>query len=252
MKVLLKKVIKLSRSEITYFMHKPRRILFDHVPKCAGTTITEYLLQNYSWRVAFLMHGGQPTESVKKFQSLPQDRRYSYSLISGHLAHELLDYVHPETIKCTLLREPVDRIVSHYFYVKRRKEHYLHDQIVQSNMQLEDYASSAHSIELRNYYTTHFTGMSIEEAENQPEESVKRAADVILKKYDIVGFQDDVPSFLHRLRDAAYLQKPYENSVENKTSGRIGVREISDTAREAISRTNFLDIELYKALRSEK
>jgi len=243
-------MVKSVPNELAYRINKPRRVLFDHLPKCAGSTITEYLEMHYPRRFVFKTNGWPPSESVKAFQSLPEGSRHRYHLVTGHLTHELLDYVHPDTITFTIFREPVDRIVSHYFFVKQDKQHHLHDRVMKSSIQLEDYASSGLSPELRNWYTTHFTGLSIEEVEMEPGESVRRAAQVISERYDIVGFQDDLPAVMHNLSYAAHLYKPFDNQVRNKTIKRIGLGEVPENVRKAIAEVNFLDVKLYALLKA--
>jgi len=187
--------------------------------------------------------------SVKEFQSLPQALRYSYHLIFGHNANELLDFIHPDTITLTVLRDPIDRIVSHYFYVKQEKRHYLHERVMKSNIQLEDYVSYGLSTELRNWYTTYFTGLSIEEAETEAEESVRRAAEVILGRYDIIGFQDDLSAVMIKLRNAAKLSKPFDAQVRYLASRRISLQEVPKNIIKTISEVNFLDVKFYALLK---
>ena len=55
-----------------------------------------------------------------------------------------------ETTYITVLRDPVDRIASHYYYAKRYPTHYLHKEITGRNMSLQDYASARLSDELDN------------------------------------------------------------------------------------------------------
>ena len=252
MKTLLNKVLRVVHGEYAYRAHKPQRVLFDHLPKCAGTTVTEYLLMHYSRPHIFRTDGSRPDESVYEFRSLPQSARYRYHLIIGHLANELMDYVHPDTITLTTFRDPVDRIISHYFFVKQNKKHYLHKAVVGSNMQLEDYATSMLSPELRNWYTTHFTGLSIDDVEQDPEGAVRFAADAIAERYDIVGFQDTLPSVMRQLRTSAGLLKPFANKVQNKTTRRPGFAEVPASVRKTIADINFVDVMLYDLLKERE
>jgi hypothetical protein len=120
---------------------------------------------------------------------------------------------------------------------------------VESNIQLEEYASSKLSAELRNWYTTHFTGLSVKDVEMEPEESVRRAVQVISKRYDIVGFQDDLPTVAHKLRKAAHLYRPFDNRVL-KAGKRIGLNEVPENVRITIAEVNFLDVKLYALLKA--
>ena len=49
--------------------------------------------------------------------------RHKYDLIAGIQAQQLIDYAHPECLKISILREPVDRIISHYYFVCQATAH---------------------------------------------------------------------------------------------------------------------------------
>jgi len=227
---------------------RPKKILFDHLPKCGGSALNAYLKAHYPRRRTFATDGYTPIVSVDEFKKLPERKRYSYDLVKGHLAHELLDFVHPECVKVTVLREPVERIVSHYYYAKRNPAHYLHGKIHDSDMGLEEYASSDLSGELRNWYTTHYSGMTAEDAESCPEESVANAFEVV-NRYDVVGFLDNFPTFAETLRSLANLRCEYQNVKVNATEDRPALDRVDPAALATIQQVNHLDIALYQKIR---
>ena len=70
-----------------------------------------------------------------------------------------------------------------------------------------------------------------------------------LSKYDIVGFVDDYPRFIQRLRGQAGLRYEYGNQRHNVTQGRISVNDVPKATIEAIEQVNHLDVELYKRIK---
>jgi hypothetical protein len=237
------------KKEAQYFVSRPKKILFDHLPKCGGSSLTTYLTANYPRRKVFCIEGGSPSESVESFKRLSQESRYSIDLIQGHLAHELLDFIHPDTFKIAVLRDPVDRIVSHYYYVKSSESHYLHDKVSRSAMTLKEYVLSDFSDELRNWYTTHFSGYTVKDAEERGEESVAKATEVILTQYDIVGFLENFTPFINNLQRKANLWATYQDKKINVTKKRPAIEEISFSVRGKIEQVNFLDVSLYKNIK---
>jgi hypothetical protein len=229
----------------------PRKILFDHLPKCGGSTLTAYLEAHYTKRNIFSTDGLNPAKSVRLFKEMTKQKRYGYSLIKGHLANELFDYVDPTCLKITVLRYPVDRIISHYLYARRTPNHYLYSSINDSEMSLEDYASSKLSDELQNWYTTHFSGIPNDIAKKNPKESVAKAAEVLLERYDIVGFLDEFLFFIESIRKRANLRYEYRDNRMNVAKDRPRIESIPQSTIAKIESVNHLDIALYRKLKDK-
>ena len=245
----VRRIVSHLKQEFVYHLPAthPRKILFDHLPKCGGTTLNAYLDQHYPKRKIFSTDGSNPTKSVRLFKDLPKQQRHGYSLVKGHFAKALFDYVDPECLKVTVLRDPVERIISHYYYARRTPNHYLYSIIHNSEMSLEDYANS--SDELRNWYTAHFSGLPVDVAEEKPEESMAKAADILLTHYDIIGFLDKFPLFIDNLRKQANLGYEYNNYRANVTQNRPNIESIPQSTIEKIEQLNYLDIALYRKIR---
>jgi hypothetical protein len=195
---------------------KTRKILFDHLPKCGGTSLKVYLRAQYPSKKVFSIDGLNPTASLDKFKKLSRNKRHGYDLVEGHCANDLLGYVHPNSLKITMLRDPVERIISHFFYVKRTPKHYLHSIVVSSAMDLEQFVTSGISAELSNWYTSHFSLMSAEEVERQPDRAVAKAFDFVSTQYDIIGFLNDYSGFVRQVAERAKFR--YANEKEKKMS----------------------------------
>lgn len=229
---------------------KPQKVLFDHLPKCGGVTVNHYLISQYRKKKIYQIYGRNPHSSVMEFKSLPEATRFSYDVVLGHFADELFDFVHPDKISITIFRDPVDRILSHYYYVKENTDHYLHDIVTSNNMRLEEYVTSGISEELRNWYVTHFLGVSIAEAENHPDQSVAEAYRIVKDRYHIVGFLDDLDTAMNNLRKKVGYRKRFHNSYLNKTANRPRKNEIDESVLNTIKQVNFLDVELYSKLKN--
>jgi len=225
-----------------------QRILFDHLPKCGGTTLNTYLDANYPSSKIFTTDTERwyPGELTKRFKDLPRRVRYSYGLVKGHFANELIDFVHPASIKVTVLRDPIERLISHYFYVKRTPSHYLYSVLHDQGISLEDYAGSDLSDELQNWYTAHFSGLPINEVNANPSESISKAVETLKDCYDIIGFLESFSQFMHVLRARANLRQEYRNDLCNVTSNRPKLLDISRSAIVKLEKSLCLDIEFYR------
>jgi len=230
---------------------RSRKILFDHLPKCGGTTLSSYLAMNYPIRKSFST-GSRPAGPVDRFKAYPQKKRYGYDLIQGHLVHRLVDYVHPDCLKITVFRDPVERLISGYYYAKENPEHYLHSKILELGMSLEDYVASDLSSGYRNWYTAHFLGLTGDDIERNQNESIGKAVEIILNTYDIIGFLDDFPLFVKKVQDQACLRFVYKNKRVNVTKDRLPLESISHSAVKLIREMNFCDIAVYNEIKRKQ
>ncbi|MBN1866538.1 sulfotransferase family 2 domain-containing protein [Candidatus Sumerlaeota bacterium] len=240
------------RKEIQYLdaASRPRKILFDHLPKCGGSTLTAYLEAHYPRRKTFCTDGRAPQASVRHFKALPQAKRDGYDLVEGHLAHELLDFVHPDCLKVTVFRDPIDRVVSHYYFAQREPGHYLRSKILESSMSLEEYATSGLSDEIRNWYTCYFAQRALRDTERSPEQTVAKAVSVVLNRYDVIGFLDDFAAFAEALRSRARLRYEYRDHRVNVTQNRPPLESIPRSTLARIEEANRLDVAFYREIRN--
>jgi hypothetical protein len=149
-------------------------------------------------------------------------------------------------VAVTILREPVARIVSHYYFVKATPGHYLHDRVMREQMTLRDYAASDISTELRNDMVCRFLGVTPDEAEADPEGSVDAAWDVLQSRYDVVGVLERLAPAMEAIRVAAGLSNRWKDRRINRTKGRMPIEKVTAEDRRVIEAHNALDIELYR------
>lgn len=88
------------------------KIKFLHVPKTAGTSVRHFL------QMFFLSRHVCPASSNEQFRALPQEQLGSYRLFAGHIDWVDLDQIEGESFTFSILRQPQDRLVSYYFYLR--------------------------------------------------------------------------------------------------------------------------------------
>ncbi len=243
---------KLDRKFRSFFWGSPKKVLFEHIPKCGGMTFNHFLKSQYEDDKIFHIVGEQKRECIDRFKSLPKEIRSNYDLVLGHGAHELLELTHPDKITVTIFRDPIDRIVSHYFYVLRNPQHYLHEEIKNKKISLEDYVTSGLSDEeLRNNYVTRFLQIPLAEAEQDPDRAVERAYNLIREKYTVVGILDDIDAAKSAIARAANFSnyQKFSHKVLNATPDRLKLQDIDPSTLETIAKVNFLDVRLYRQIK---
>jgi hypothetical protein len=108
--------------------HDPKLplVVFVHIPKTAGTTLAAVLRTNEPGkryrRVANVFKGGSggAKTSVEYVRLRREGELDGVHLISGHFPLGVRDHLPKdrELRCCTILREPVDRTISHYFNIR--------------------------------------------------------------------------------------------------------------------------------------
>lgn len=96
----------------------PKKAIFIHIPKTAGSTFTQLLVNNYaeeerfptSWSNILAGRG----DGLDKLDSQHQQQ---LRLIYGHQPFGNQRYLSGESHYITFLREPVDRAISHYYFL---------------------------------------------------------------------------------------------------------------------------------------
>lgn len=91
-----------------------KSIIFLHLPKTAGQSVHRYLTKVFG------------TENICPVRVNNQFREYShkqiikYKIFSGHLDWKSLEFVNKPVFTFTILRDPLERIVSFYLYMKNK------------------------------------------------------------------------------------------------------------------------------------
>ena len=227
--------------------YRPAPLLFEHIPKSGGTSVKHFLESQYPNSRMYLIDGMNVQESIDKFFTLPEKERYRFELILGHGAHKLRKDCNPKLKKATVFRDPIARIISHYYFVKESSDHFLHKQ-VKKGMTLEEYVSTDLSPELTNNYIRRFPGLHSDQAQQNAEESITTCFKIITEEYDYIGLLDQVDEFMNELAQGVGFKDRFQPARRNVTKNKP--KEIDDASMAAIIAKNHLDIELYKRLQT--
>lgn len=172
-------------------------LVFLHVPKCGGTTVHE-------WLESVLAPGMMSPERLRMPAELPAERARSlgtHRVFSGHF--DVVDVSHLPTPqhRFTVLRDPVDRIVSLYdFWRAHRPEHIeRHDLVgprLARSMSFDEFARAADPRivhDLDNTYVRTFTGLiRTSDPIDDPDTSLERAVGFV-DSLDHVGHLELLP-----------------------------------------------------------
>jgi len=91
-------------------------LIFQHIPKTAGTSLADIITRQYLYKKVYTVTGDKKA-AIEKFQSYSSEKRNKYKMIRGHQAIKLIDSAYNPMI-LTMFRNPVDRVVSLYYFYK--------------------------------------------------------------------------------------------------------------------------------------
>lgn len=247
-----------------------KNVIFFHVLKSGGTSIDTAIRQNYltldprkdlryqrvdSLKSAYV--GGKfygldfergDTKNNKNMMFnrdlafyLMLDPRVKY--LSGHfpMSKEFYEEFSKDYLFVTMLREPVEKWLSNYFYRVRRSQTVNGKQV--SHWKIEDdlwsYLNSERGAFHGYDYIKYYGGIR-EDYNYQSKEAIEKAKDN-LRKFDVIGLLDDVEGFCSKFEDASHLKL----KVVHRNKSRKDSDKIDDVIRNKIKEVCKPEIEIY-------
>lgn len=230
-----------------------KSIIFIHIPKTAGSTLDVIMMRQYERKLIFPLD--LPVQkSIAEFKKLPEARKREIKVIHGHMRFGLHEYFPQPCTYITILRDPIERVISHYYYILRTPDHEFHNEVTSKNMSLKDYVGSRMTTELDNaqlriLYGVEATGngfgqcsIGFGQCSTEMLESVKKN---IREHFAVVGLTERFDETLILLKRAFGWKPPYYIK-QNVTKNRPLKEEISKDTLNLIEKYNELDIELYR------
>jgi hypothetical protein len=222
-----------------------QHLIFMHIPKAAGSTLHAILEKKYKKKETLVFETENP---VGQLESLSQEERRAYRLYMGHAYFGIHENIPGESRYITILRNPVDRLVSHYYFVLRNPKHYLYRTVTERKIGLEEYVVGGVSGEMDNGQLRMFVGkygQHIPVGKCAPD-LLDKAKENIRDYFDLVGLSERFDESLFLLaRALGWPRMPvYERA--NVTRARPAVRELAPQTRQAIEEYNQLDMVLYE------
>ena len=210
-------------------------VIFIHIPKAAGRTISSIAVRQYAADEVLQIKGG-----IGKAQVPGLDDRSAVRVVTGHVHYGVHRNLPGRSTYITMLREPVDRVLSLYRYIVTSPDHPLHDQL--ADIDPLAFASGSLDVEeIENGQTRQIAGVTQGSPDSNSLAVAKRNLAERFVAFGIVErFDESVILFKRRLR----WKMPYyipKNVTESMTT-----TESDPEAVEVIRTRNTLDAELYR------
>jgi len=203
----------------------PRPLLFDHMPRCGGTSFTAWLRAQYAPDRTLTLEGRGNAERVAAFAALSESDRLAIELVVGHASRDVLHLVRPDMLRITCFRDPVARVQSFYRYVRAERAHIHHDFVMREELSLAAFARDPRIPGAQNYFTYQLSRLPREVIARDPKGAVEAALAFLAREFDLVGslarldvFATEVAEVARFVGDRAQEKSTQEKSTQEKST----------------------------------
>ncbi|MEA2041474.1 MAG: sulfotransferase family 2 domain-containing protein [Bacteroidota bacterium] len=225
------------------------KTIFLHIPKAGGSTLHRIAEHQYVPKKIFTVKGDAINKYLSKLNNLSKKEVDNLQFIKGNLPFGIHRTLPGKYQYITILRDPVRRVISHYYYVKQSTTHYLHQKYDLKNMSLKEYVSNPPTNELNNGQVRFLCGLPkvdyglggrdyIGE-----EQKMLDAAKENLRNMPAFGLLERYDLSLLLFADILNWHSPYYK-IRNKA--KVKKEKVSDETLEIIKANNQADIKLYR------
>lgn len=260
--------LRSAAENVRSFIHRSvvgpidERLVFIHVPKCGGRSIRKGLDRLFRMvpgrsdgRIVHLHPGaaGRAAETLDETVWTMRRRMLAYHLahpnvqcVAGHYQIDatLLEEFAENHTFMTVLRDPVKRWISHFFFNRYKEgDHY------RIEKDLDEFLETDRAISYGELYVNYFTGKGDADAGIGRDPEIMGEAKENLAKFDMIGFLEDLDAFRSEFerRFGAELTLVHRN--KNPAPKKRRREQLTPAIREKIRELCQPDIELYETAR---
>jgi hypothetical protein len=222
--------------------------IFNHIPKTGGVSMYVLLQQLIG---STLLSPQLALNEEIDYQLDPNDFE-QYKVIYGHIGVVWNDIIGPRRRWMTVLRDPVDRVLSQYYFWRNavpRSPHIPHVNAAQT-LPLEEFLRSSNYMVLQgneNAQTWFLADdLRVRYRKVPPDDALAVAKNNLSERFDFIGIAEDYAISAQRLCSLLRLPCPASIPMENRTPQRKPVHEIEPETIALIRELNAMDLELYE------
>jgi len=215
-------------------------VIFLHIPKTAGTTLNRLIEWEYP---LFQMYSVDPvffTWSASHLWQLPPQRLKRTLVFKGHMLFGLHEILPQPATYITVLRDPIDRVMSAFYFMHSYKLHPLYWKFRREKWTLEDF--------VRRLPRDNVQCKIVAGAEyNSPctEEIFEQAKENLFRHFSVVGLSERFEESL-ALMKLRLGWKLWRYSSFNVTRARPKKQDLSQATLDLIAAKNSFDMALYE------
>jgi hypothetical protein len=224
-------------------MNENKISIFQHIPKTAGSTLRSILIKNYDSGEVCVANR---EEMITKLNDLSEDELEKIKCLNGHVLFGIHEHLSNRPYEYyTLLRDPVEHVISEYYFILRKPNNLSHN--IVTNMSFEEFITSEQFKGRTSNRQTFFVSGGVQDDINLAKENLENY-------YVVVGITEMFEESLYLIAQELGW-KNYRYKKKNVTKERPLREDFPEEVIEIIKKNNELDFELYnfgKRLLEEK
>lgn len=238
-------------------------LLFLHLPKVAGSTFIDILKRKTESKHTFTISDAVRKTYGQNWGQFSREDRENTALyffknslsntncypkmVLGHMKFGWHNFLSNDFSYIGLFREPVDRVISQYNYIKRLKNHYQKNEIFSQNLDLKGFIESGVSLDVDNGMTRRLAGIDDKVGFQMYDSDIlEKAISNIDQYFSFVGVQEHFNESILTLSHVLGWKFTPLYIPKNVTKNRPKINNYDSNTQETILRTNSLDIKLYE------
>jgi hypothetical protein len=218
-----------------------RKAVFVHLPKTAGTSF------HVALREALGAGAVSPSFIATRLSPADAERLDRYAVISGHISMADIRRYFPDRMILTILRDPVDRCLSWYYFARKGSTRAFASDFVEAKRRsIEDFFALDYKITYRNIFNRQVRqlGDHVLNVEADLERATENAKDV-LRSAVWVGRQESLAADIARLGQSAPELADLTLPIINATGDRRAQDDLAPALIARIRALNEYDLALY-------
>lgn len=230
-------------------MQDDAALIFLHIPKAAGSTLHDLLERQFAPQESFATCSTPryPHSDLNAFEALDAQQLANIRLLNGHMGYGLHRRLPRPALYITFLREPVERVLSHYSFERTLPTSPVYPYLQSGEMDLKEYLRHyAKAGDMDNLQTRMIAGNWHKRGFGPcTQEMLEEAQHNLRERIAVVGLAEQFDaSYLLIKRFFGWRSIPYRR--QNKTRQRLHRDQISAEELDAIRRHNRFDLALYE------
>lgn len=215
-------------------------VIFLHLPKTAGTTVNRLIEWEYRLSEMYSIDPVLFEWSAAHLRKLPPERLRKVRMFKGHMLFGLHEVIPQPATYITVLRDPVDRVISAFYFMRGYKFHPLYWRMRRENWTLEDFIrrSQRDNVQCKIVAGSDYNAPCTREIMEQAKYNLRT-------HFSVVGLSERLEESL-ALMKIRFGWKLSSYSSFNVTRSRPKKHDLPNSTLDLIHEKNAFDIELYE------